>query len=415
VSDAARFDVIIVGAGLVGMTLANALGKYGVRVALVEAGAIPKDKPALDNFDLRVSAITRGSQQIFTTLDVWDGMVGQRVHPFYEMHVWDAAGRGEIHFDSADLAEPCLGHIIENGVIHYALWQALQACEQVQVFEQHPAHALSVSEAEAQLHLQDGAVLRGALVVGADGAESWVRKQADIGVHGRDYQQSALVTNVKTEHAHRDTAWQRFLPNGPLAFLPLSQGYSSIVWSTTPEEADELRELDETEFALRLQAAFEDRLGAVAAPRPRGVFALRFLAAEHYVQPRVALVGDAAHTIHPLAGQGVNLGLADAASLAELVVEAMDRRRDPGAFKVLRAYERWRRAENSAMMSVVNGFQRLYGTQWGPVPWLRNSGMQVLDRLGMLKTVIIEHAMGQRGDLPRLSRGRALKEETVRH
>ena len=209
----------------------------------------------------------------------------------------------------------------------------------------------------------------------------------------------------KRQQFHQETAWQRFLPDGPLAFLPLTDGYSSIVWSTTPAHAQQLRDMDEDAFREELAASFGYTLGAIESCGTRAVFPLRFFETEHYVQPRLALVGDAAHTIHPLAGQGVNLGLLDAAALAEVIADAQTARRDIASLQTLRRYERWRKAENMSMLVMVDQLQRLYGLQQPAWRWLRDSGMGVINSLAPLKHELIEHAMGNRGDLPRLARG----------
>ncbi|MFN2310011.1 MAG: UbiH/UbiF/VisC/COQ6 family ubiquinone biosynthesis hydroxylase, partial [Gammaproteobacteria bacterium] len=317
------YDIAIIGGGCVGTTLACALAQDGVQVALVEARAAPSAWPA-GSVDLRVFAITRASERIFRAIGCWEAIEQGGISPFREMRVWDAAGAGEIHFDCAELGEPTLGYIIEQRVIQAALNARLASLPtltrlcpaELAGFEPEPeADALRVT-------LVDGRVLRTRLLVGADGATSKVREQAGIEISVRDYQQTALVAVVTTEAPHQETAWQRFLPTGPLAFLPLRDGRSSIVWSTTPDQAVELCGLDDAAFCARLTEAFGRRIGAVTAVGERVSFPLRRLHARQYVAERLALVGDAAHVIHPLAGQGVNLGLLDAAALAEVIQAA---------------------------------------------------------------------------------------------
>jgi 2-octaprenylphenol hydroxylase len=399
---AAQFDVIIIGGGMVGATLAAALHDKRLSVALIEPHQM---QVTFDNkFDLRVSAITRASQRIFESLGMWQGMQSLGVSPFREMHVWEQPGSSEMHFDSAELSEPYLGHIIENRVMLASMYETLQQQVNLKLISGLQCSALQKQDAGWLVTLQDGSQVSASLLVGADGSRSWLRQQLGMTVRGWDYAQTALVTYVKTEKSHQQTAWQRFLPGGPLAFLPLLKGYSSIVWSTQPQHAEELRGLPEQAFAEALEDAYDSRLGAIIETGPRACFPLRFLIAESYIDEHVALVGDAAHTIHPLAGQGVNLGLSDAASLAEVVIDALNQRQPINSHKVLRRYERWRRSENLSMLAMVDQIQRLFTTQPPVLQWARNTGMGLVNRLAPVKHEVIQHAMGVRGDLPRIAR-----------
>lgn len=402
-----HYDVVIVGGGMVGATLACALDNSGMRVALIEANKPVKKWPKT-GFDVRVSALTLATQHIFETLGLWDAIEDRRVSPFREMHVWDSSGGGRIHFDSAELGEPQLGHIVENRVIVAALYEKLRTLKHTDLLCPLRLQSMMLNHDDVQLTTAHGQTISGSLVVGADGGRSWVRQQAHISVRGWDYEQEAVVTYVKTERDHQQTAWQRFLPEGPLAFLPLTDGFSSIVWSTSPVHARELLAMDDAGFATELAAAFEHRLGEVQSVGPRASYPLRFFDADHYVRPHLALVGDAAHTMHPLAGQGVNLGLADVASLAEVLTEAYRDGGRLGAMGTLRRYERWRKSENLAMLATVDGFHRLFGSQLRVVRWLRGSGMNLTYRLTPVKNSIMRHAMGLEGDLPKLSRGLTL-------
>lgn len=395
-----HYDVIIVGGGCVGGTLACALGKTGLRVAVIENREPETDWPA-DTVDLRVFAITRASQSIFENIGVWDGIRERGVSPYREMQVWDAGGQGKIHFDAADLGEPLLGHIIEQRVIQAALHERMQALSEIDHVCPAAMQDFDVDDTRVLVRLEGGDTLTGSLLVGADGAGSRVRELAGIGLREHDYRQTAVVAVVATERPHAETAWQRFLPTGPLAFLPLGDGRSSIVWSTAPEEAERLCGLTDEAFCVELGEAFDHRLGAVTAVGERGRFPLRRLHAERYVQQRLALVGDAAHVIHPLAGQGVNLGLLDVAALAEVVGEA---RRDIGDYLTLRRYERWRRSDNEVMQYSMDGFKHLFGSALPPVRLLRNLGLDAVDRLSPLKSLLARRAMGREGDLPRLAR-----------
>ncbi len=398
------YDLIISGGGMVGAMLAAALGHADLNIALLEGTPLERIQPGVE-LDCRVSAINRASQRMFASVGAWDGMTAWRVSPFRTMRVWDAAGFGQIHFDSADLGEPLLGWIIENRVIQSALLERAQQRPAVTLL--NPV-ALESAEALAgngwRVQLTDGRILTTRLLVGADGAQSKVRQLADIDVRGWDYDQKAIVANVRTAESHQETAWQRFLPTGPLAFLPLSDGRCSIVWVMAPESADELLALNDAEFAEALAAAFDQRLGAIGAVGSRGAFPLRLQHARAYVKPGLALMGDAAHVVHPLAGQGVNLGLLDAATLAEVILDALAVGHDFSSIKTLRRYERRRKGDNLLMLGVMDGFKRLFGNTLPPVRLLRNLGLNLTDASGPLKNLIARRAMGLEGDLPRLAR-----------
>ena len=396
-----RYDVIVAGGGLVGATLALALGEMGLRVAIVERSGVPAPAPGPD-FEARVSTFTVASERILRAVGAWPMLPAQRIGPMREMHVWERSGA--VHFDSAEIGEPCLGHVIENAVVQWAVERRIEALPAVEWHRGKTLEGLAVGEREARAVLH-GRELRGSLVVGADGASSRVRELAGIGATQGDYRQEAVVAEVRTAAAHRDTAWQRFLPDGPLAFLPLANGASSIVWSTTPAHAGELCALDVDAFGFEVADAFEWKLGAVTAAGARASFPLRHLHARTYVRDRVALTGDAAHVVHPLAGQGVNLGLLDAAALAEVVARAGGLGRDIGSRATLRRYERWRRGHNAAMQAVLGGFRHLFSNPWPPVRWLRETGFALTDRLPPLKAGFMRHASGLDGDLPALARG----------
>ncbi|MCW9023278.1 MAG: UbiH/UbiF/VisC/COQ6 family ubiquinone biosynthesis hydroxylase, partial [Gammaproteobacteria bacterium] len=347
-----------------------------------------------EGYDIRVSALTRATQNWLTQLGAWSYIEAMRLTPYRDMHVWDASGNGVIHFDSADIGEPDLGHIIENRVIVKGLHQRLEHIDNVDVLCPALSNALEFTENNVTLTLETKEQIKAKLIVAADGARSWVRQQADISVHGWDYDQDALVTWVQTEQHHQDTAWQRFQPDGPLAFLPLPNGISSIVWSTSPEHAKQLVDMDEKLFAEELASSFEYKLGAVTQVGPRAVFPLRFFETTAYVKPRLALVGDAAHLMHPLAGQGVNLGMADAAALSEVILEALANKSDIGDYRVLRRYERWRRADNRSMLLAMDSFKLLFSSDSGLVRRLRNTGLNMTDKLSPIKHLFMQVALG---------------------
>jgi 2-octaprenylphenol hydroxylase len=400
-----QFDVVIIGAGIVGATAACALGEADVRVALVEARPFASD--ADDGVrDARVFAITRASQRIFEALGVWNGIIARDVHPFREMEVWDAGGTGVIHFDCADIGEPCLGHIIEPRSIHAALLERLRSIVAVTLFCPAQFTDIGIDDAAVSVTLDAGATLSAALIVAADGARSPLRERLGMPTRVHDYHQSSLVARVATEFPHQATARQRFLPGGPLAFLPMEDGWSSIVWTLPTAGVVNMLALARDDFHAALGQAFEFRLGRIVDSERREAWPLARLHAEHYVRERVALIGDAAHAIHPLAGQGVNLGLLDAAALAEVVLAARSRGGDPGALPVLRRYERWRRGDNLLMMSAMDGFNVLFGNERGPVRWLRNLGLSMMNAAGPAKDLLMRHAAGLAGDLPALARAR---------
>lgn len=378
---------------MAGLSLAVALGRAHLSVALVEAHAPELRWPA-GSVDRRVYAITRASERFFTGLGVWDAMQRAGVSPFTDMRVWDAGGPGEIHFDAAELGQPWLGHIIEARVIVKALHEALEALASVQLFCPVTVAAFDPVDGGQRIELDNGRVLTGKLLVGADGMDSRVRDYAQIHARVSSYGQKALVAVVETGKPHRQTAWQRFLPSGPLAFLPLRDGRSSIVWSATSQVADNLMCLDEAEFCAQLADAFEHRLGNILASSERILFPLHRQHASHYVKPGIALLGDAAHVIHPLAGQGVNLGLADVQALASVLSHAVQHEHNPGSFAVLRRYERARKGDNLAMIAAMDGFNALFGSAVPPVKWARSFGLNLVDAAKPVKNSIARYAMG---------------------
>jgi len=398
------YDVVIVGAGMVGAALACMLDGSGLRVALIEARSLRTHWPE-GSVDLRVSAITAASRHIFMALDAWERMRALGVSPFQEMQVWDAAGGGAVHFEAADIGVPYLGYIIENRVVQTALLAGIAGSSSVTLICPAAINGMQRDAQGVRLLLADGRSLSTALVVGADGGNSRIRQLAAISTQGWSYDQQAVVAAVNTRLKHAETAWQRFLPAGPLAFLPLRDGRSAIVWSVSPARAKELLAMEASAFCRTLGEAFDHRLGEVLETSPRAVFPLRLQHADRYISQRLALVGDAAHTIHPLAGQGVNLGLLDAAALAEVIQDALDRGRDFATLPVLRRYERWRKGDNLLTMLAMDGFKRCFGAEFPPLRLLRNAGLRLVDAAPPVKHRLIRHAMGLKGDLPRMARG----------
>lgn len=410
------YDVIIVGGGMVGTALAVALASQPfanpLRIALIEAQA-PCAMPQIDEntaFEPRVSALTQASRQLFVNIGVWPHIVRQRYGLMQQMTVWDADGTGHIEFRAEDIGQSELGFIVENHIIVAALFERLEGFENIDLIAPARIEGLgNYQQGQRTVRLQDGRELSAGLVIGADGAQSRVRELSGISYQEKSYQQSAIVTTVKTAQPHQHTAWQRFLDTGPLAFLPLRSREGddhscSIVWSLDDEKLDAKMALDDAAFSTALARAFEHRLGDIVAVDKRFAFPLRQRHADMYVQPGLALLGDAAHTIHPLAGQGVNLGLMDAAVLTEELMRASRRQLELGELSILQRYQRRRRGDNALMMGTMSGFKRLFGETALPVRWLRNTGMNWLNELGPVKNRITAHAMGLSGDLPELAK-----------
>ncbi len=396
-------DVAIVGAGIAGTALALALSGHGLRIVLIEAQGTERTAlPAalsLESFDPRVVALNPRSRGVLQGLDAWQAVADYRLCAYRHMTVWDAEGTGAIDFDSADVNVEALGYIVENRALVAALLQRLAACADVRVLAPESlAGCERGAEGSMTLTLASGARLRCGLVAAADGALSRVRELLAFRTREWDYGHHAIVATVQVEHPHQATAWQRFLPSGPLAFLPLpstaSAHYCSIVWSLQSARVEGLQALDEDAFCAALERAFEGRLGRVQACSRRYAFPLRQRHAVDYIQPGAVLVADAAHTIHPLAGQGINLGLQDVAVLAEELLRAAERGESLGSVEVLRRYQRRRKGENLAMMAAMDGFKRLFEQPALPLRWLRNAGLRGVDRAGPLKHQLMRQAMG---------------------
>jgi 2-octaprenylphenol hydroxylase len=403
VSKAKHYDVLIVGGGLAGLGMAAGLANLPIRVALLEAGSLEANWPALGegvaDYDPRVSAITHASQQWLAKLGAWESISQSRVCSYTDMLVWDAEGTGEIHFQAQEVNADSLGHIIENRLIVAALAERVAEAANIHCFANSPVAHMGYAGGAARLLLENGKQLEADLLIAADGANSRIRQWADFKTREWDYGQQAIVTTVKMANSHNFTAWQRFLPQGPLAFLPLAatdaaDHYCSIVWSADADYAAELMALDDTAFSAALARAFELRLGAVEAVSRRFSFPLRQRHAVDYIKPGIALIGDAAHSIHPLAGQGINLGFKDAAALQDEIRRAIEHGGPLGSEAMLGRYQRRRKGDNLSMMAAMDGFKRLFAQQDLPVRWLRNTGMRWLNDIAPLKRQLIRRAMG---------------------
>ncbi len=402
-------DLIIVGAGMVGSTLALALEGSGLDILVLDASPLEAaDFDPQGGFEPRVSALSAASQRIFERLGAWPGMSARRVSPYTDMHVWDGSGTGQIHFSAETVHAEVLGHIVENRVVQDALLETMQRRGGQRLLGAARLERLERTPQGWQLTLDDGRQLNAPLLVAADGANSAVRRLAGCETREWDYLHQAIVASVRCSEPHQRTAWQRFTDDGPLAFLPLErdrdQHWCSIVWSVTELEARRLMALEDAAFRAALGRAFEQRLGEVEEVDPRLCIPLRQRHAKRYVQPGLALIGDAAHTIHPLAGQGVNLGLLDAAVLAEVIESAMARGERPEDVRVLSRFERRRMPHNLAMMAAMEGFERLFQADPLPLRWLRNTGLKAVQALPEAKALFVRQALGLSGDLPALAR-----------
>jgi len=396
-----HYDAVVVGAGAVGCSFALGLAQQGREVLLVEAAT---EIPVFDTgspYDLRVFAISQASEQWFRYLDVWQSIAAKRVCAYTDMQVWDAGGEGEIHFDCQDIDRSHLGHIIENSVIVNSLQSAAQ--QHIRIDFRLEERVLDVQFAEqpgeqSKLTLQGLGELSTDLIVAADGARSQLRELAGISTSGQGYQQQGIVAVVKTQLPHQETCWQRFTATGPIAFLPLADGSCSIVWSADQTRADELLSLDGQAFAGELAKAFEYRLGDIQVLSKRAAFPLKHLHANEYVRPGLVLLGDAAHVIHPLAGQGVNLGLLDAATL----LEELGSGKALSSFAPLRRYERRRRHANQLTASGMTALHHLFKTSDAGLKSLRNRGMSLAGDIAPLRRQLALRAAGLEGDTPKL-------------
>ncbi|CAK4069536.1 oxidoreductase [Vibrio variabilis] len=396
-------DIAIVGGGMVGLALAAAFKETELRIAVIESRE--PDEQLADLPDVRVSALSRSSENILRNLGAWPGILSRRYSPYSAMEVWEQDSFARIEFDAQKLAQPDLGHIVENRVIQLALLEQVKQLPNVSLFMPSKCSTMAIGESEAWLTLDNGQALTAKLVVGADGANSWVRKQQDIPLTHWDYGHSAIVANVWTAEAHERVARQTFTPQGPLAFLPMGESnMSSIVWSTEPNRADKLIALSDSEFNKALTAEFDARLGLCEVVGERFAFPLKMRYARDFVVERVALVGDAAHTIHPLAGQGVNLGMLDAASLAQEVISLWQKGEDIGSKRNLRGYERWRKAEAAKMIAAMQGFKDLFSGGNPAKKLVRGIGMTLVSQLPGAKDEIMKRALGLKGELPILAR-----------
>ncbi|AWN17803.1 UbiH/UbiF/VisC/COQ6 family ubiquinone biosynthesis hydroxylase [Salinisphaera sp. LB1] len=385
-----RYDVAIVGGGMVGAVLAVALSDADFHVALIEARQ-PKPLDPEADYELRQSAIAPGPRRVLDNLGLWERVPAKRICAFTGMKVWQAGGDDELFLENTAVGLPELGHIVENALVVDAAWQAF---EHVDVYCPARLAALAVDDNAARLTLDDEQEISAALVVGAEGANSPVREAAGIATTGWAYGQRCTVGTVTTAHHHRHIAWQRFTETGPVAFLPLSDGRCSLAWHADEALADELAALDHDEFCRRLTEASGGALGRIEHMGPRAAFPLKLMHAREYVQPRVAIAGDAAHVVHPMAGQGVNLGLLDVAELVAALEAGRTAGADAGELRYLKRYQRARMGDNMMMLAATDGLKRLYGSRNPLLRVLRGLAIGGASRLAPIRRIMISQAAG---------------------
>ncbi|TMP37087.1 FAD-dependent oxidoreductase [Pseudoalteromonas rubra] len=386
-----QVQVCIVGGGCVGLALALGLAKNNISVMVLDAG--PEPQALSEAYGARVSAISLASQSLFESLGVWDAIKAQRATAYRKMSVCDADSFGSIQFNAQQLALPELGHIIENDAIRFALYQALQQHSQASLLFGSRYQSIHQSDSDVLITLEQGTPVMAKLLVAADGANSGVRSQFNLPISFWDYDHHAIVATIKTEQPHDATARQVFLPDGPLALLPLSDPHTqSIVWSTAPEHASELMAMDEQSFNKALSAASDLQCGLCTVQGERAVFPLTMRYAQQWLTGKVVLMGDAAHTIHPLAGLGMNLGLKDAAHLISALSEDSE---EFAAHRTLREYERSRKLDAQKHIAMMQGLKELFSGSHPLKKLVRGVGLNVVDNLGPIKDLFVQQAIGE--------------------
>jgi 2-octaprenyl-6-methoxyphenol hydroxylase len=400
-----RAEVAVVGGGLSGLSLGIACAAAGIEIAVIDREDPAKMLAA--PYDGRTTAIAYGSQQVLRGIGVWDALVPD-AQPINEIRVADGNSPLFLHYDHRALGDNALGFIVENRKLRHSLIARAQNLPSLTLFAPLGVETADYTNAGTNLTLSDGRSLRASLVVGADGRNSPLRQAAGIKTVGADYRQTAIVCTVRHEAPHHGVAVEHFRAAGPFAILPMTGNRSSIVWTEHRRDAPALLKLDDADFTRELAARFGDYLGALEVEGGRWSYPLSVMHALRYTAPRLALVGDAAHVIHPIAGQGWNLGVRDVAALAELIVDAARLGLDLGNAESLRRYERWRRVDNVALTAITDGLNRLFSNDIAPVRLVRDVGLATVNRMPSLKRVLMRHAMGLIVNPPRLIRGEAL-------
>ncbi|MDH5480029.1 MAG: UbiH/UbiF family hydroxylase [Nitrosomonas sp.] len=388
-----KFDIVVIGGGLVGASLVAALQDSGLRIALIETREPPPLSKGDSSWDSRVYAISPGSASFLQSCGVWQRIDSSRVTPVYDMAVFGDDNSAKINFSSYEMGVSELAFIAENRQLQTAVWDVLnRPNEHIEII--CPARCTSIvwHDSHVEVQLEDGRLIETALVAGADGVNSWVRKQAGIDISRHAYHQIGLVANFSAEHSHRNIAHQWFRRDGVLALLPLPDNLVSMVWSTTDEHANLLKELPEDELCQRVAEASSNTLGNLQVVTPPVGFPLNFVHVKNLVKPRLVLIGDAAHGIHPLAGQGVNLGLRDTRELAAQL-NARGLQTDCGDFMLLRRYECARKEDILALEAVTDGLQKLFTNSNPSVARLRNLGLEITNHLPLIKNRLMQHAL----------------------
>jgi 2-octaprenyl-6-methoxyphenol hydroxylase len=403
-------ELVIAGGGLNGMLLGVACAGAGLPTIVIDR----QDPAAMtgDRFDGRTSAIAYGSRLVFDGIGLWPAIASE-AEPIREIRVADDDSPLFLHYDHRELAPGSggttpLGYIVENRVLRRALFDRAATLPSLKLLAPQAVTAMEASEGGATVALADGRRLKTRLVAAADGQNSPLRRAAGIGTVEWRYRQTGIVTTVAHERPHGGIAVEHFLPAGPFAILPMTENRSSIVWTEDADLAPHLLALPDPEFAAELRTRFGDFLGAIEPIGPRWSYPLALMQAERYVGQRLALVGEAAHVIHPIAGQGLNIGIRDIAALAEIVIDARRLGLDIGDPSLLERYERWRRADALMLGAVTDGLNRLFSNTNMPVRLARDVGLAIVNRLPPLKRLLMQHAMGVLGDRPRLARGEPL-------
>jgi 2-octaprenyl-6-methoxyphenol hydroxylase len=402
-------DILISGGGMVGLPLGLALAQGGFKTLVVDAA--PPATVLEPAFDGRVSALAYASVRMLRALGVWDGLA-PHAQPIREILVTDGqtskpASPFSLHFDAQEVGAQALGHIAENRHIRAALYGVLDACANLELKAPAAVASVTTQAGGALVRLADGEEISAALVIAADGRESALRSQMGMQIVGWSYPQTGIVATVEHEKPHNGVAYEHFLPSGPFAILPMTGNRSSLVWTEAKAKAPGLLALDEEGFNAELARRFGSHLGATKAAGPRWSYPLSFHLARDFVRSRFALAGDCAHGIHPIAGQGLNLGLKDAAALAEVLLDAARLGRDIGALDTLKRYERWRRFDSFALAASTDALNRLFSNDIAPLRHLRDLGLGIVDAIGPARRFFMRHAGGDIGKLPRLMKGEA--------
>jgi 2-octaprenyl-6-methoxyphenol hydroxylase len=399
------YDILISGGGLVGASLACALSGHGLRIGLIEA--VPYGEPGQPAYDDRALALAAGTQRIFSAMGLWPALEAHAT-PIHRIHVSD---RGRFAFARLDRSEegvPALGYVALSRDLGAVLSARLAQLDDVELICPARVTGVEFGVAGARVQIESAAGAKSLvtrLLVAADGAQSTLRDLLDIPTTVWEYGQTALITNITPEYGHANVAYERFTDTGPLALLPMSENRCALVWTLRDDQVETVMALDDPAFLARLQERFGRRLGRLARVGARAVYPLRLVRARESVRPRLALIGNAAHTLHPIAGQGFNLGLRDVAALAEVVIDAQRECRDIGDLAVLRHYADWRQGDHRRVIAFTDGLTRIFTNPLPPIAWTRDLGMLALDLCPPAKRIFASLTMGKSGRLPRLARG----------